>query len=81
MYKKTIKSLNPEHPKMTILILDTEGLGGLDASSNYDSKILLLALLLSSYFMYNSVGLIDEMAINNLSLLVNLAKEIQINKS
>jgi len=36
-----------------------------------------MALLLSSYFLYNSVGSIDENALNSLSLVVNLTKHIQ----
>lgn len=38
----------------------------------------MLALLLSSFFIYNSMGTIDENALNNLSLIVNLSKELQI---
>jgi hypothetical protein len=38
----------------------------------------LLALLLSSYFVYNSMGTIDEQALQNLSLIVNLSKSIQV---
>ena len=40
-------------------------------------RIFSLALLLSSYFIYNSTGSIDENALNNLSLVVNLTKHIQ----
>lgn len=36
-------------------------------------------MLLSSCFLYNSIGTIDECAIENLSLIVNLSKNIQIN--
>lgn len=36
-----------------------------------------MALLLSSYFIYNSVGNIDEKAIQNLSLIINLSKLLQ----
>jgi hypothetical protein len=36
-----------------------------------------MALLLSSYFIYNSVGSIDEKAIQSLSLIVNLSKLLQ----
>lgn len=36
-----------------------------------------MAMLLSSYFIYNSVGSIDEKAIQNLSLVVNLGKLLQ----
>lgn len=40
-----------------------------------------MALLLSSYFIYNSMGTIDENALQNLSLIVNLSKQLQIKNS
>ena len=60
-----------------VLIIDTEGFGGTDENITHDSRIFLFALLLSSYFIYNSVGNIDETALNNMSLIINLAKEIK----
>jgi hypothetical protein len=39
-------------------------------------RIFSLAMLLSSYFLYNSVGSIDENALSNLSLVTNLTKHI-----
>lgn len=65
---------------MDILLVDTEGFGGMDENVNHDSRIFLFSLLLSSYFIYNSVGSIDENALNNLSLIINLAKDIQLKK-
>ena len=59
-----------------ILVMDTEGIGSLDANSTHDSRIFSLALLLSSYFIYNSVGSIDENAIQTLSLVTNISKTI-----
>jgi Guanylate-binding protein, N-terminal domain len=56
--------------------MDTEGLGALDEDSNHDVRIFSLAILLSSYFIYNSVGSIDENALQNLNLVVNLTKHI-----
>jgi hypothetical protein len=61
--------------------MDTEGLGALDEDSNHDVRIFSLAVLLSSYFIYNSVGSIDENALQNLSLVINLTKHIQIKSS
>jgi len=61
---------------MKVFVLDTEGFGGIDENSNHDSRIFMFSLLLSSYFIYNSVGTIDERALNTLSLIVNLAKKI-----
>ncbi len=50
----------------------------MDENVNHDSRIFLFSLLLSSYFIYNSVGNIDENALNSLSLIINLAKDIQL---
>lgn len=64
--------------ELPILIIDTEGLGAFDEEENHDAKIFLLAILLSSLLVYNSVGSIDENALNNLSLVVNLSQTLQI---
>jgi len=61
-----------------VLVMDTEGLGALDEDSNHDVRIFSLAILLSSYFLYNSVGSIDENALSSLSLVINLTKHIQL---
>lgn len=62
----------------TVIVLDTEGLGAFNATDTHDSRIFALALLLSTYFVYNSVGTIDESAINSLSLVANLSKHVCI---
>jgi hypothetical protein len=62
---------------MDIIVIDTEGFGGMDENANHDSRIFLFSLLLSSFFIYNSVGSIDENALNTLNLVINLAKDIQ----
>ena len=61
-----------------MIIIDSEGIGAFDEDENHDTKIFLLAMLLSSFFIYNSMGTIDENALNNLSLIINLSKELQI---
>jgi hypothetical protein len=60
----------------TLVVLDTEGIGSLDASAAHDAHVLSLALLLSSIFLYNSVGAIDEGALQALSLVVHVADKI-----
>jgi hypothetical protein len=62
-------------------VMDCEGFGGMDESENHDTRIFLFALLLSSYFVYNSVGSIDENALQTLSLVVNLAKDVKMKMS
>jgi hypothetical protein len=66
-----------DDPDRVTLLLDTEGFGGVDESVSYDSKIFIFALLLSSLFIFNSVGNIDEPALNTIDLVLNLARQIQ----
>lgn len=61
-----------------IIVIDSEGLGAVDQDSNHDCRIFALVLLISSMFIYNSIGTIDENAISNLSLVVNLTKHIHV---
>ena len=72
---------------MHILFLDTEGSGSTDRTNTHDAKIFALVVLLCSYLIYNrysfsrsffSMGTIDERAIGNLSLAVELTKNIEI---
>ena len=62
-------------------IIDTEGLGAYDEEINQDTKIYLIAILISSLFIYNSFGPIDEPAIETLSFIINLGKTIKLNKN
>ncbi|OQS01069.1 guanylate-binding protein, partial [Thraustotheca clavata] len=61
-----------------VLMLDTEGLGGLEASAQYDVRIFSLATLLCSKLIYNSQGSVDEKAVNGLSFIANMTKHIRI---
>lgn len=62
LYTDTIEVEEDHH----LLIVDTEGLGSTDVNKHQDSMIVLLALLVSSYFIYNSVGTLDEFSLNDL---------------
>jgi hypothetical protein len=64
--------------KLQTLVIDSEGIGAFDEDVNHDTKIFLLALLLCSSFIFNSMNTIDENAINSLSLIINLSKQLQI---
>lgn len=64
--------------QMPIFVLDTEGIGALDANNTHDTRIFSMALLLSSFFIYNSLNAIDEDAVNQLSLVTNVCKQIKL---
>ena len=59
-------------------LIDTEGLGAYDEEINHDSKIFLISVLISSLFIYNSFGTIDETALSNLSFILNLSKSLKL---
>ena len=44
----------PDGEPVKVLVLDTEGLGATDEEQNHDVRIFSLAILLASYFIYNS---------------------------
>jgi hypothetical protein len=81
MWNRPLKTKGPDGSLINVLVVDTEGIGSLDADADHDAKIFALALLLSSYFIYNSVGSIDETALNNLSMVVELTKHIRTRAS
>lgn len=78
VWGKPIQGFTPEGDPIQVLVMDTEGLGALDEDSNHDVRIFSLAILLSSFFLYNSVGSIDENALSSLSLVINLTRHIQL---
>ena len=71
-----IKAHNGE--EFDVLIMDTEGIGAIDEDQNHDTRIFLLATLLSSLLIYNSIGTIDENALQNISLIVNMSRQLQV---
>eukprot|EP00397_Hematodinium_sp_SG-2012_P017342 GEMP01017729.1.p1 GENE.GEMP01017729.1~~GEMP01017729.1.p1 ORF type:complete len:541 (+),score=164.08 GEMP01017729.1:118-1740(+) len=59
------------------ILLDCEGSGSLDGDRTRDARLFALAVLFSSVFVFNSRGALDENSIQALSLVTNLAWEIQ----
>ena len=62
----------------TLLLMDTEGLASADQDETYDAKVFALALLLSSYFVLNVVGVIDDSTIERLHLVTEVTKRIAV---
>jgi AraC-like DNA-binding protein len=56
--------------------MDTEGLGSTQRTASCDLQIFSFCILLSSLFIYNSMGAIDEQAIDDLHLVLHITKHI-----
>ena len=61
------------------ICIDTEGIDALDADNTHDVRIFTLGLLLSSMFIYNSIGPIDESSLQTLALMTKVSKYVKIN--
>ena len=58
-------------------MLDSEGLGSTEEDVNHDLRLFSLTLLLSSMFIYNTLGSIDEQAIDSLGLVLRLCERMR----
>ena len=81
IWAKPLKGQTQDGKIVNIIVMDSEGLSAIDVDASHDSRIFSLVMLLSSMFIYNSLGSIDENALENLSLVANLTKSIHIRSS
>ncbi|KAM5323712.1 guanylate-binding protein 1-like isoform 1-T2 [Glossophaga mutica] len=73
---------HPEKADHTLVLLDTEGLGDVEKGDNQnDSWIFALAILLSSTFVYNSMGTINQQAMDQLHYVTELTDRIRAKSS
>lgn len=54
------------------IVIDSEGIGSCEQEVKYDMKLLTLVFLISSTVIYNSMGAIDELALDQLRVVTNL---------
>ncbi|XP_048207685.1 guanylate-binding protein 4-like [Perognathus longimembris pacificus] len=73
---------HPTKPNHTLVLLDTEGLGDVEKGDpKNDSWIFALAVLLSSSFVYNSMGTINHQALEQLYYVTELTQLIKAKSS
>nr|XP_036852213.1 guanylate-binding protein 4-like isoform X2 [Manis javanica] len=73
---------HPMKPNHTLVLLDTEGLGDMEKGDpKNDSWIFALTVLLSSILIYNSMGTINHLALEQLHFITELAELIRIKSS
>ncbi|KAM6168301.1 LOW QUALITY PROTEIN: guanylate-binding protein 6-like [Erethizon dorsatum] len=73
---------HPTKPDNTLVLLDTEGLGDVEKGDpKTDSWIFALAVLLSSTFIYNSMGTINHQALAQLHYVTELTELIKAKSS
>ncbi|XP_052403553.1 guanylate-binding protein 1 isoform X2 [Carassius gibelio] len=70
---------HPNNKGHTLVLLDTEGLGDVEkGDEKHDTWIFCLAVLLSSTLVYNSLGVIDNTALEKLHYVTELTENIRV---
>lgn len=63
------------------VLIDTEGLFSLNRDETSDATLFLFTMLISSVLVYNSLGIIDERALEQFAFLTNIAHSFGNNVS
>lgn len=71
-------SNRPRRDQHHLVLLDTEGIDAYDQTTTDGVRIFALAVLLSSLFVFNQFGAIDEAALDRLSLVTELTRHIRV---
>ncbi|XP_058100589.1 uncharacterized protein LOC131245269 [Magnolia sinica] len=81
MWSVPLKQTALDGTEYYLLFLDSEGIDAYDQTGTYSTKIFSLAVVLSSMFIYNQMGGIDEAALDRLSLVTEMTKHIRLRAS
>uniref|UniRef100_A0A2P2JMT7 Interferon-induced guanylate-binding protein 2 n=1 Tax=Rhizophora mucronata TaxID=61149 RepID=A0A2P2JMT7_RHIMU len=81
MWSAPLKRTSLDGTEYNLLLLDSEGIDAYDQTGTYSTQIFSLAVLLSSMFIYNQMGGIDEAALDRLSLVTQMTKHIRVRAS
>ncbi|KAJ0240684.1 Guanylate-binding family protein [Hirschfeldia incana] len=81
LWSSPIKRTALDGSEYNLLLLDSEGIDAYDQTGTYSTQIFSLAVLLSSMFIYNQMGGIDEASLDRLSLVTQMTKHIRVKAS
>lgn len=81
MWSTPVERRGADGSKYSLVLLDTEGIDAYDQTGQYSTQIFSLAVLLSSLFVFNQMGGIDEAALDRLSLVTEMTKHIRVRAS
>eukprot|EP00854_Cymbomonas_tetramitiformis_P018741 gene18741-22380_t len=81
IWSKPLLQIAADGTPYHLLLLDTEGVDAYDQTAQYSTQIFALAMLLSSTFIYNQMGGVDEAAIERLALVTEISRTIRSKSS
>jgi len=69
-----LHNVTSRHTDRKIMVLDSEGLDALDSNIQHDVRIFALSVLISSTFVYNVQGALDETTLNSLKVVTDFVQ-------
>uniref|UniRef100_A0A383VGT1 GB1/RHD3-type G domain-containing protein n=1 Tax=Tetradesmus obliquus TaxID=3088 RepID=A0A383VGT1_TETOB len=78
IWSKPFRRVGPDGNEYHLVLLDSEGIDAYDQRAQDGVQLLSLAVLLSSMFVFNQMGPIDEAALDRLSLVTQITKHIRV---
>jgi hypothetical protein len=72
---------HPRNPDVTVLLQDSEGLDSPGIPQHYNWTLAAVALLVSSYFIYQSKGAIDSHSSGRLGVILQVAEQLRGGRS
>lgn len=81
IWSEPLKRAALDGTEYSLVLLDCEGIDAYDQTGTYSAQIFSLAILLSSLFVYNQMGVIDEAALDCLSLVSEMTKHSHVKAS
>ncbi|KAJ6690896.1 GUANYLATE BINDING PROTEIN [Salix koriyanagi] len=81
IWSAPLKRAAMDGTEYSLVLLDCEGIDAYDQTGTHSAQIFSLAILLSSLFVYNQMGVIDEAALDCLSLVTEMTKHIHVKAS
>ena len=76
-----LHNVSSRHTDRKIMVLDSEGLNALDSNIQHDVRIFALSVLISSTFVYNVQGALDETTLNSLKVVTDFVQMMCQNAS
>lgn len=78
IWSRPVRRVGPDKEPYHLLLLDSEGIDAYNQTAQDGVQLLSMAVLLSSTFVFNQMGPIDEAAIDRLGLVAEVAKRVRV---
>jgi len=81
IYNRAVQIESEPGKPVNVVLVDTEGLSDTNKNQTNDTRIFMLAILLSSHTIFNCTGVIDSDMITQLRLVTELTNRFRLSNA